>query len=156
MLMPIVTHLPPLVIQAVFFIALLIIASAIDVRKRIIPNSICALIALTGLIYFSPVKLFGLLTALPLLIPALYKQNSIGGGDIKLSAAVGFVLGFEGGIAGLTIGLTTMLVFYFGITATRWLQKGNASRASKTALPMAPFLSIGFITIYILSYFVSD
>ncbi len=58
----------PLVIQAVFFIALLLAASAIDIRKRIIPDSVCALVALTGLICdptelasvgFAPVRLFG-------------------------------------------------------------------------------------------------
>ena len=100
---------------------LLTIASAIDIRKRIIPNSICVLIALTGLIYFSPIRLFGILTALPLFISALCKQDSVGGGDIKLTAAAGIVLGFEGGIVGLIIGLAAMLLFFFGNIAANGL-----------------------------------
>lgn len=137
--------LPPLVIQAVFFITLLILASAIDIRKRIIPNTVCALIALTGLINFSPVNLFGILAALPLLIAAMYEQNSIGGGDIKLTAACGSVLGIEGGIAGLIIGLAAMLLFYAGMALIRVFHKDKDRKKDKAALPMAPFLSIGFI-----------
>ena len=81
-------------LQAVLFFCLLLAASVWDLRKRIIPDSICLLIALTGLIDFSPVNLLGVLAALPLLLAALYKPEGIGGGDIKLTAAAGMVLGF--------------------------------------------------------------
>ena len=76
-------------LQAVLFFCLLLAASVWDLRKRIIPDSICLLIALTGLIDFSPVNLLGVLAALPLLLAALYKPEGIGGGDIKLTAAAG-------------------------------------------------------------------
>jgi leader peptidase (prepilin peptidase)/N-methyltransferase len=141
----------PLVMQAVFFIALLIAASAFDIRKRIIPDGICALIAPVGLIMFSPVKIFGISAALPLLIPAIYKPGCIGGGDIKLTAACGIVLGFEGGIAGLAGGLAAMLLFYAGSVAIDRLRKSNRKR-NEAALPMAPFLSIGFIAAYLLNF----
>jgi len=143
--------LPPLLIQAVFFITLLLLASAIDIKRRIIPNIICALVALTGLIHFSPVKAFGILAALPLLIAAMYEQNSIGGGDIKLTAACGLVLGIEGGIAGLIIGLAAMLLFYAGMKMIGVLIKDKSRKKDKAALPMAPFLSIGFIAAYFLT-----
>lgn len=158
--LPMVTILPPLVMQAVFFIALLAAASVFDARKRIIPDSICALIALTGLICdptgqssvgFAPVRLFGILAALPLLIAALCKQSGIGGGDIKLTAACGFVLGFEGGVAGLAIGLAAMLLFYAGSQIARRLRKGE-KKSGRASLPLAPFLSIGFIAVYILNF----
>ena len=139
-----------LTIQAAFFIGLLVAASAIDVYKRIVPNSICALVVLSGLICFSPAKLFGVLTALPLLIAAMCKEGSIGGGDIKLMAAAGLVLGFDGGIAGLVIGLAALLLFFSVKTVISALWKEKYEKSSKAALPMAPFLSIGFITIYIL------
>ena len=140
--------LPPQVIQAVFFIALLILASAIDVRKRIIPNTVCALVSLPGLIYFSPGKAFGILAALPLLIAAAGKEGSIGGGDIKLTAACGLVLGIERGIAGLIVGLAAMLLFYAGMKMIRIFQKDKDRKKDRAALPMAPFLSIGFIIAY--------
>lgn len=46
-------------LQTVLFSFLLIAASVWDIRKRIIPDSTCILIALTGLIDFSPVNFFG-------------------------------------------------------------------------------------------------
>jgi leader peptidase (prepilin peptidase)/N-methyltransferase len=141
--------LPP-VIQAVVFITLLTAASVSDIRKRIIPDSICALIASAGLICFSPVRLFGTAAALPLLFPALYKQGSVGGGDIKLTAACGFVLGFGCGMAGLIIGLAAMLLFFAGSRAAARLRKKRRRKENGTqALPMAPFLSAGFVIAYI-------
>lgn len=149
--LPIPTEMQPLVLQAVFFIALLTVASAFDIRKRIIPNSICAGIALTGLISFSPVNLFGVLAALPLLIAALCKQGSIGGGDIKLTAACGFVLGFEGGIAGLCAGLASMLLYYAGSRIAARLRK-RGKQNNPASLPLAPFLSLGFIAAYFINF----
>ena len=149
--MPALSYASPHAVQAVLFIFLLALAAAFDIRNRIIPNSICALIALSGLIVFSPAKLFGMLIALPLLVAALCKQDSIGGGDIKLTAATGLVLGFWAGVAGLIIGLAAMLLFHAARQTAGWLRKGkNRNRDKRAALPMAPFLSIGFLAAYIL------
>jgi leader peptidase (prepilin peptidase)/N-methyltransferase len=137
--------------QALLFSFLLMAASVWDFRKRIIPDSICLLIALTGLIDFSPVKLFGIFAALPLLIAALCKQDGIGGGDIKLTAAAGIVLGFWGCTAGLTLGLMASLFFYFWAQAIRRLRKLEPQKAAHASLPMAPFLSLGFLTVTILN-----
>lgn len=137
--------------QAVLFSFLLMAASVWDFRKRIIPDSICLLIALMGLIDFSPVKLLGILAALPLLIAALCKQDGVGGGDIKLTAAAGIVLGFWGCTAGLILGLTASLFFYLLNQTIRRLQKQEPQRASQAALPMAPFLSLGFLAVTILN-----
>jgi len=137
-------------IQTVLFITLLTIASVIDISKRIIPDTICVILALMGLIHFSPVKFYGILTALPLLIPALCKRDSIGGGDIKLSAACGLVLGLKDGITGLIVGLAAMIIFFAASKAVAWMQKDkNREKRVMIALPMAPFLSIGFMAIYI-------
>ena len=151
-LLPALPSISPLAVQAVFFVVLLLFASVIDIRSRVIPNSICALTALTGLITFSPVNLFGVLAALPLLTAALCKQDSIGGGDIKLTAACGLILGFGGGMTGLVIGLAIMIIFYaVSQTANRFCKEKNRKRGKPAALPMAPFLSIGFITIYFIN-----
>lgn len=147
-LLPSVYPLPPLVLQAAFFVALLTAASVCDIRKRIIPNSVCALVALAGLICFSPAKLYGILAALPLLIAALRKEGGIGGGDIKLTAAAGLVLGFAPGITGLCIGLFAMLLFYAG---SRLTGRRRKKRWDEVSLPLAPFLSIGFLAAYFLN-----
>lgn len=137
--------------QAVLFSSLLMAASVWDFRKRIIPDSICILIALTGLIDFSPVKFLGILVALPLLIAALYKPDGVGGGDIKLTAAAGIVLGFWGCTAGLIFGLTASLLFYLSVQTIRRLRKLKPQKAAQTSLPMAPFLSLGFLAVTILN-----
>jgi leader peptidase (prepilin peptidase)/N-methyltransferase len=139
------------ILQTVLFSFLLMTASVWDFRKRIIPDSICILIVLTGLIDFSPVKLLGILAALPLLIAALCKPGSIGGGDIKLTAAAGVVLGFWGCMTGLILGLMASLVFYLIAQAIRRLRKLEPQKASQASLPMGPFLSLGFLAVFVLS-----
>lgn len=136
--------------QPVLFSCLLMVASVWDLRKRIIPDSICILIALTGLIDFSPVKFLGILAALPLLIAALCKQDGIGGGDIKLTAAAGIVLGFWGCTVGLIFGLTASLFFYLLNQTIRRLRKLETQKAAQSSLPMAPFLSLGFLAVTIM------
>ena len=80
------------VLQAVFFIALLCTASVTDLTKRIIPNWLCLGIAGVSIIGFTPVKLLGILIAQPFLLAAVF-FGGMGGGDIKLMAACGLVLG---------------------------------------------------------------
>ena len=52
------------------------------------------LLVLAGLMNFSYINLLGIFVALTFLIAAVLKENSIGGGDIKLTASAGIVLGF--------------------------------------------------------------
>lgn len=131
--------------SAVLFFCLLLAASVWDIRKRIIPDSLCVLIALNGLPAFTPGKLAGLLLGLPLLIAALGKEGGLGGGDVKLTAVCGFVLGLPAGCAGLVLGLTSVLVWHFAANGLRRLRRCPITSAGTTALPMAPFLSAGFI-----------
>lgn len=131
--------------SAVLFFCLLLAASAWDIRKRIIPDSLCVLIALTGLPAFTPGKLAGLLLGLPLLIAALGKEGGLGGGDVKLAAVCGFVLGLPAGCVGLILGLVSVLVWHFAANGLRRLRHRPITSAGTTALPLAPFLSAGFI-----------
>lgn len=137
---------PPLLLQGGLFIILLLAASIFDIKKRIIPDAICLFIALTGLIGFEPVRLFGILAALPLLLAALL-WSGMGGGDIKLMAAAGLILGFQRGLAAMMIGLTAMLLFYFFYTIVQGLRK----RERQKAFPLAPFLSVGCIAAYFMN-----
>lgn len=134
----------PLLLQAALFAALLLTASVLDIRYRLIPNTICALIGAAGLLQFSPARLPGILTALPLLIAAMGKENSMGGGDIKLTAAAGFVLGLGGGLVGLALGLALALLFHMG-------RKRLGRRPVPPSLPLAPFLSTGFTAAYFMN-----
>lgn len=115
-------------LQTVLFSFLLIAASVWDIRKRIIPDSTCILIALTGLIDFSPVNFLGILAALPFLTAALCKPDSIGGGDIKFTAAAGLAIGFWGCVVGLILGLTACM-----ICKLRFIQIINENRNTFTS-----------------------
>ena len=82
--------------QEILFLTTLAAASAVDCRKRTIPDSLCILTAAAGLISFSPAQFFGVLAALPLLIAALIRPECMGGGDIKLAVLIGLTLGWLG------------------------------------------------------------
>ncbi|OLN27593.1 prepilin peptidase [Desulfosporosinus metallidurans] len=138
-------QLAPLV-QGGLFAALLLAASVFDIRKKIIPDSICFGITLTGLLTFEPVKLAGIFTAALFLTAALL-FGGMGGGDIKLMAAAGLVLGFSKSMAAAVIGLTALLVFHTGNTI---IQKMRGRTAQKS-YPLAPFLSLGCLAAYFLT-----
>jgi leader peptidase (prepilin peptidase)/N-methyltransferase len=129
------------------FAALLFISSVTDFRKRIIPNTVCLLIACTGIIHFEPDKLFGILIALPFLFAALL-GNGMGGGDVKLAAAMGLVLGLAKGIAAVIIGLSAMLLFY----GVYFIVQKLRGRECQRTLPLAPFLSLGCIAAYFMNF----
>ena len=133
--------------SAVLFSCLLLAASVWDIRKRIIPDSLCAAIAVLGLFSFTPGKLLGLLPALLLLCAALFLRggSGMGGGDIKLTAASGFAIGLPAVSAGLILGMGLALLYCLPTLFIRKLKKGGGRTAKQTALPLAPFLSIGFI-----------
>lgn len=132
-------------LQAALFFSLLLAASAWDIRKREIPEWLNLSIALTALLHFTPQNLLGVFAALPMLIAAI-TVDGIGGGDIKLTAAAGLVLGFMSSMVGTVFGLAAMLLFYaIGVP----ICKVQGAVMNKS-LPLAPFLSIGFIAAYLL------
>lgn len=139
------------VAQAALFCCLLLAASVWDLRKRIVPDTLCVLIFCLGLRTLTPDKLSGVLLALPLLIAALVKEGGMGGGDIKLTAAAGFVMGLPAGTVGLILGLTAVLGYDLFCKGIRKLKKTEALAAGERILPLAPFLSAGFIAAYIMN-----
>lgn len=132
-------------IQAVFFLALLLWTAAIDIRTRTIPDQLSVLIALTAMFSYDRWNLIGVLAALPFLCAAL-TCGGMGGGDIKLMAACGLVLGFSYGIMAQVIGLSLMLFYY----AVYYLVQRSRGRMIQTSFPLAPFLAAGCI----ISYFI--
>ena len=125
------------------------VASYTDIKRREIPEKICILIALLGLLKLSFMNLLGVFVALPFLIAAILKENSIGGGDIKLTAAVGVVLGFRRGMYGLMTGLTLLVLFYIILVIIEKIRRKQV--AKNLSMPLAPFLGIGFMIIYFIT-----
>lgn len=133
------------IVQTVLFYCLLFAVSVWDIRKRIIPDVLCVAILLTGMMSFTPDKVFGILLGLPLLIAALIKEGGMGGGDIKLTAASGFALGLPAGVTALILALTAVLFYNLGLRVICRVRQNKPFVDKETALPMAPFLSVGFI-----------
>lgn len=134
----------PLLLQGGFFTVLLAAASFWDIRKRTIPDILCLFIALTGLLTFEPKKLWGVLAAVPLLIAAWIWKGGMGGGDIKLMAAAGFVLGLRPSMTAMVVGFAVLALFY-GVYAIIQKLRG---RDMPRAYPLAPFLSLGCLMVY--------
>ena len=130
-------------VQAAFFVALLCLASAFDFKKRIVPNWINLSIAATALLSFDSQNLGGIFTALPFLLAAIF-CGGMGGGDIKLMAACGLVLGLPKGLLAAMVGLSLLLIYVAVYRIVCRVQR----REAKKAFPLAPFLSAGCLLAY--------
>lgn len=135
-------------VQAVLFLVLLFAVSVWDIKHREIPDRLQAAVAMTAFLDFSPADPAGLLTALPYLLAALAvpETEGIGGGDIKLAAAAGIVLGLPAGLAASAIGLSGFIVYGLACSAMK-RSRGNAWKA---AYPVGPFLAAGSAAAYFL------
>lgn len=122
--------------------------SYMDIRTREIPDLVPVIILMTGFIGFSPLfSIAGLLVAgLPFLLAALL-GGGMGGGDIRLMAACGFVLGTWGGMLQTILGLALAVVFTF----IRAAAKGKTVER-RVKIPLVPFLSAGGILSYLITF----
>ena len=135
------------ILQAVLFFSLLGIAVHTDIKKREISGILCVGIVFISFLDFKAVSALGILAALPFFIAAMISPSGIGGGDIKLTAAVGLVLGFWQTMLGVTIGLAAVVVIH-GIRILLFRKKNK--EAEPKAYPLAPFLMFGFMCVYFL------
>ena len=137
---------PGMALQAVLFLFLLAVVSVCDIKNREIPDSLQAAIALLSLLHFSPWNLAGALTALPYLLVALAGKGTggIGGGDIKLAASMGIVLGLPASLAASVMGLSAFTVYGLICSCARRLK----GRTGRTAHPAGPFLAAGAAVAY--------
>lgn len=136
-------------LQGVLLSFLLMAAGYTDIKRRVIPDIICLLIVLISLLKFNFINLLGIGISIPFLIAAVLVENSIGGGDIKLTAAIGIVLGFWKGIYGLILGLSFLVLFYLLIVLKSKVMKKQV--AKNFPMPLAPFLGMGFMIIYFMT-----
>ena len=111
----------------------LLFAAEYDFATHTVPDYVPVLILMTGLleVEFAPALLGLVLVPLPF-VAALVKEGSIGGGDIKLMGACGFVLGVKRGYIALMLGLFLAVLF----------QTAYAKKEDK-GFAMAPYLALG-------------
>lgn len=121
----------------------LVAASAIDLELRIIPNRLLVGLTVLFVMTFPLVSsssiinhLAGAAAAILMLLPAFLVAGGIGGGDVKLAAVIGLYLGWPFGTLALFLGI--MAGALGGIL---WMAFTGGTL--KTALPFAPFMSVG-------------
>ena len=120
--------------QALVFCGGLAYAAVDDLRSRTVNDAVC--------IAISPASLLGaLLAALPFYLCAGF--GLMGGGDVRLAAAVGFVLGFDRVITGFSIMAIALLLASFAMRVIPALRKGASAKQ-----PLAPYFAVAFIPAY--------
>ncbi len=131
-----------------FTAAVLVILSAIDLERRIIPNRI--VLPAAAVVFVAQVALFpdralewalaAILAPLALMIPQLLGRSWMGMGDVKLALLLGAALGW--GVLG-----AVLLAFLctFPVSLLVLIRGGIAAR--RTMIPFGPFLSLGALIV---------
>jgi leader peptidase (prepilin peptidase)/N-methyltransferase len=127
-----------------FFAVVLVLVSAIDLERRIIPNRIvlpALAVVLVAQLAFYPGQALEWIAAavgagLFFLIPMLLYPAGMGLGDVKLAVLLGAGLGMAV-MGALLIGLLAA----FACAVFILVRQGSAGR--KTAIPFGPFLAFG-------------
>ena len=140
-----------LIVKGALFFALLITAAVWDIKKREIPDLIPLALLPVGCIGITlsalPAALSGaVITALPYLIAAVAVRRggfAVGGGDIKLTAGCGFVLGVWGGIVQSIAALTAAVLAGAVVAAIR------KKKYREIRIPLAPCFGAGGILAYL-------
>ena len=125
-----------MIVYDIFALVPLSCAAYQDAKRRIIPNWTAVLVALCALLKhaagsISWIKMLGSGIAIGVLLLAFsLATNGAGGGDIKLCAALGVLLGFQETLSLIILALTLLILC------------GKLQR--QRTLPFAPFLWIAF------------
>jgi leader peptidase (prepilin peptidase)/N-methyltransferase len=138
---------------AAVFSAVLVVLSAIDIERGIIPNRI--VLPATGVILIAQLALFPghaaewvlapLAVAGVLIIPALLGRAWMGMGDIKLALLLGAGLGWE--VLGAMV-VASLCVFPAAVIV---LVRGGLA-ARKSTIPFGPFLALGGLIVLFASH----
>lgn len=125
-------------IKTVVIIILLFWASILDLKTRFVPNTMCIAVALAGFIGFDSSNLLGVAMAIPFFIAAvLTGEEYMGGGDIKMIAAMGFALGYNTVLKCIFASFALLVLFLIILR----LNRGNRH----AAVPLIPFFAAGYI-----------
>ena len=132
-----------------FFVAVLVVLSAIDAEHRILPDKIVlpsfVIVLVANIALFPGQTLEWVLAALAaslfLFLALLAYPRGMGMGDVKLALLLGAALG-KAVAVGMMIGMLAAVL----LGAAMMIQHGMAAR--KMAIPFGPFLAFGAIVAY--------
>lgn len=135
---------------AALIAAILVVVTATDLERRIIPNKVvlpATAIVLGGQLAISPDRfghwvVFGCGAAALFLVPNLISRSLVGMGDAKLALLLGTGLGW-GVIAALALAFTAVFpVAVYTLIRGGW-------KARRATLPFGPFLAFGALVVLI-------
>jgi prepilin signal peptidase PulO-like enzyme (type II secretory pathway) len=131
----------------------LVVISAIDIERGIIPNRI--VLPATAIVLVAQIALFpdragewalaAILAALFFLVPNVLSRKLMGMGDVKLALLLGAALGWQ--VAGAVV-LACLCVFPVALVT---LARGGLA-ARKATIPFGPFLSLGALIMLFVPY----
>ena len=130
------------VLVAVFFVTVLVVVSVVDVRRRIIPNSIvlpaaAIVLAARTLVHPSVVWLVaGAGAAAFLLAAAIARPGGMGMGDVKLALLLGVAVG-------RTVPLALLVALVAAALPSVAILVRHGARGRTMGIPFAPFLALG-------------
>lgn len=140
-------------IQAFLFFGVLAYTAYVDIKLKLVSNWIHLIItglALMNLILYIPYQYwFGLIemgigavfVPLPLFIAAVASGGKVGGGDVKLMAACGLLLGVQRGFPALIIGLFFAIIINLILILSKKKNK-------KESFALVPYLAFGCMIAY--------
>jgi leader peptidase (prepilin peptidase)/N-methyltransferase len=141
---------PETVVYAALLSALIVITGT-DLSHQIIPDAITLpgiVIGLLSGMFLLPIGIIdslagmavggGILWLLAWLSPILFGKEGMGGGDIKLMAMVGAVLGWQPVLLATMVASLVGSIVGTGLIASRFMRRHDY-------LPFGPFLAIGSI-----------
>lgn len=129
-------------VKGLFLLAILLWASLSDIAKHEVPDYIPVMILLLSFVGFDPLNLSSMLTGavvvfVPQLVVSMLRPGrAIGGADLKISAALAFLLGAEKGIFALITGMLTGVI-------TMLIVRKIRKETNKEPFALVPFLSLG-------------
>ena len=130
-------------VRGIILSLILLYSSYSDIRTRECSDYLHLMIVIAAFIGCKVAELpamilGGVLVGAVMLVPLLTGNRTLGGADIKCSAACAFLLGLKRGLIGLTAGLLLAVI----INGIKNRKKKNKS------FPLIPYLSVGFTAAY--------
>ena len=144
------------VITMIVIVSILLVISIIDFKIKIIPNQLNVLLLMSGIwssFVFQEVtflnRFLGVFSvSIPMLILAVLCSGGLGGGDIKLMAASGMLLGIKWNIFAACVGLFLGGLYGFFLLFTKRAER-------RDCFALGPFLCMGIVAVFFKYIFIN-
>lgn len=148
-------------------VILLIVLSIIDLRTRLLPNVLVLPFAVLGVAfhittnwaYLAPVNMalgalmgFGILYGIRFIANRIYKQDTLGLGDVKLMGAAGLWLGPDGILMALSLGAFCGMLHGLGVAFYQAAKTGEKINLNRLEVPAGPGFALGIILMGLYQY----